>query len=248
MHKPTLLMIHGLVGSLDYFDPDARIETADVRTLDLLGYGDFRDANPARLTLHAQTEHVASQMAVLPDRPVWLLGYSMGGAIAVLATERRPELVSGIINVEGNFTLRDAFWSRDIIAKSLEEWSNEYRAMLHDVPGWVTRCGVEPSKERVAWAASILEHQPAETVFAMSKAIVEETGDPAYLDAVRRVVEGGVPVHLIAGQRSAQDWDVPDFVRDSAQSYTRIAHAGHLMMLEQPVTFCRTVDSILASA
>jgi len=192
MHKPTLLMIHGLVGSLDYFEAGARIKYADVRTLDLLGYGDLRDASSAKLTLRAQTEHVASHIASLPDPPVWLLGHSMGGAIAMLAAERRPVHVRGIINVEGNFTLKDAFWSRDIVAKSLEEWFKEYRAMLHDVPAWVTRCVVEPSEERVTWAASILEHQPAETVFAMSKAIIEETGDPAYLDAVRRVVELGV--------------------------------------------------------
>ena len=248
MRKPTLLMIHGLVGSLDYFDPGARIENADVHTLDLLGYGDLRDADPAKLTLRGQAEHVGSQMAALGDRPVWLLGHSMGGAIAMLAAEQRPELLRGIINAEGNFTLKDAFWSRDIVNKSPEEWSKEYRAMMHDVPAWVTRCGVEPSEERISWATSILDHQPAETVYAMSKAIVEETGDPAYLNVMRRVVERGMPIHLIAGQRSAQDWDVPDFVHDSALSYTRIAHAGHLMMLEQPLTFCRVVDSILASA
>jgi len=64
---------------------------------------------------------------------------------------------------------------------------------------------------------------------------------------VRRVVESGMAIHLIAGERSAKAWDAPDFVRAAACSYTEIADAGHLMMLEQPAAFCRVVDSILTS-
>jgi pimeloyl-ACP methyl ester carboxylesterase len=81
----------------------------------------------------------------------------------------------------------------------------------------------------------------------MAKAIMKETGDPGYLDVGRRVIEREVPIHLIAGARSAEDWGIPDFVRDAARSYTEIAHTGHLMMLEEPAAFCGTVDAILAS-
>lgn len=247
MHKLTLLMIHGLIGSLDYFDPALRIQYAGVHTLDLLGYGDLRGVDKDRLTLKAQTEHIVSRMASLPNRPVWLLGHSMGGAVAMLAAAQRPELVRGIINVEGNFTLKDAFWSSRIIAKPPAEWSKQYHVMLADISKCVADWDIKPSEQRIEWAARILKHQSSETVYAMSKAIVEETDDPTYLGAVRRVVERGIPIHLIAGERSAEDWDVPDLVRDAARSYTKIAQAGHAMMLEEPAAFCQTIDAILAS-
>ena len=79
----------------------------------------------------------------------------------------------------------------------------------------------------------------------MSRAIVEETRDPDFMQAVQAVVDVGLPIHLIAGERSAAAWDVPDFVRRAAHSYTEQPDAGHLMMLEAPDAFCRIVDECL---
>ena len=75
--------------------------------------------------------------------------------------------------------------------------------------------------------------------------LVAETRQPGYLQAVRRVMNSGRPVHLIAGQNSAAAWDVPDFVRTVAASYTEQPGVGHLMMLEDPQAFCRSVDGCL---
>ena len=231
---------------MDYFDPSSRIANADVHTLDLLGYGGLRDVSDNRLTLRAQAEHVVSYLETDCRTPAWLLGHSMGGAVVMLMADQRPELVAGIINVEGNFTLKDAFWSSKIIAKSPDEWAEEYRQMVQDIHATIADWHIEPSPQRIEWLTKLLAYQPASTIYAMSRAIIEETGDPGYLEMVRRVVES-VAIHLIAGERSAKAWDVPDFVRLRARSYTEIAGAGHLMMLEEPDAFCRTVDSILAS-
>ena len=247
MRKTSLLLIHGLAGSLDYVEPTERITTATAHTPDLLGYGGMRDVSEDQLTLQAQAEHVALHLETHCQTPAWLLGHSMGGAVAMLVADRRPQLVHGIINVEGNFTLKDAFWASKIIVKSPGEWAEEYRRMEQDVAATVAAWHITSSPQRTAWLASILAHQPATTVYAMSKALMKETGDAGYVEVVRRVVEGGVPIHLVAGERSAQAWDVPDFVRAAARSDTEIADAGHLMMLEQPDAFCRLIDSILAT-
>lgn len=238
-----MLMVHGLIGSLEYFEPRRPIGEGDVRAVDLLGYGALR--YDGRLTLQEQADHVTSH---LPDRPAWLLGHSMGGAIAMMVADQHAERVTGVINVEGNFTLKDAFWSKTIAASSLDDWSERYRAMRRDVEDWLRRCSIEPNAQRIEWATRMLDNQPPETVHAMSQAIIAETGAPTYLEAVRRVVDRGLPIHLIAGERSAGDWDVPRFVRDAARTYTEVPGAGHLMMLEEPDAFRAAVNTILTSS
>ena len=247
MQAPALLMIHGLVGSQEYFDPAARITGASVHTCDLLGYGTLRDVSPDRLTLAQQADHVLAYLHEAGCERAWLLGHSMGGAVAMLAADRAPEMVSGVINVEGNFTLKDAFWSSRIISKTPEQWATEYERMQQDVGGWLTCCGVEPTTRRVEWAGMILAHQPPATVYRMSRALVEETQRPEFLQTVGRVIDRGLPVHLLAGEKSAAAWDVPDFVRRTAASYAEQPAVGHLMMLEDPDTFGRLVDRCLAA-
>jgi hypothetical protein len=79
----------------------------------------------------------------------------------------------------------------------------------------------------------------------MAKAILAETLCPSYLDTVRRLLARGLPMHLVAGAKSATDWDVPEIVRTAAASYTEQPAVGHLMMLEDPDGFCRILAAIL---
>ncbi|MCH8054391.1 MAG: alpha/beta hydrolase [Planctomycetes bacterium] len=245
---PMLVMIHGLMGSLDNFDAGERIGEARVAMPDLLGYGSQAGVQTRGLTLAGQAEHVVGLIRALPDETVWLLGHSMGGAVAMLVADRIPDRIASVINVEGNFTLKDAFWSARIAEQGFEDWTRDYRRMQCDCAGWLQECGIKPSDERIRCAEAVFANQPAETVYAMSHAIVRETAAPAYLDCVRRVVERGCPVHLVAGERSAADWDVPDFVRRAARSYTEQPGAGHLMMLEDPDAFCQIVNEIMRRA
>jgi pimeloyl-ACP methyl ester carboxylesterase len=247
MSRPVLLMIHGLVGPLDYFDPRARISAAGVATLDLLGYGAYRETPDEELSLSTQADHVLRFLSELGTERTVLAGHSMGGAVVMLAAARGPGAISGIINIEGNFTLKDAFWSEQIASQTLDEWLQRFDSMRADVAGWLKQCGIEPSDQRIAWAQNILDHQPARTVRAMSKAILEETGREEYLAAVRGAVDSGVDIYLVAGARSAAAWDVPDFVRRAARSYTEIPSAGHMMMLEKPDVFCGVMDGLLWS-
>ncbi len=247
MTQPVLVMIHGLMGSLVYFEPERRIRGAEVHAPSLLGYGEERGADVARLTLQSQAEHVARYLAERTRGEVWVVAHSMGGAVATVLLDQFPDRIVGLINHEGNFTLKDAFWSRAIAAMDLEAWRREFARMGADPAGWLARSGIAVTPERLAWAAHIPDRQPAETVQAMSRAVVAETGAPAYLEAVRRIVDRGIPIHLVAGERSAASWDVPDFVRRAARSYSEIPGAGHLSMLEAPDAFCSMLARLARS-
>jgi pimeloyl-ACP methyl ester carboxylesterase len=78
----------------------------------------------------------------------------------------------------------------------------------------------------------------------MAGSVIRETGAPAYPELVRRVVRR-TPIHLLAGERSAAGWDVPDWVRAAARSSLVIPDTGHMMMLEDPAGFCRRLRAVI---
>lgn len=115
-----LLLIHGLFGSLsapkilDAFAP------GPVLAPDLMGYGVHR-ATQGDWTLADQAAHVADSIRASGLEPMHVVGHSVGGAVAVLFAAAYPDLCRSVTSVEGNFTLKDAFWSQQISRQSIEE-------------------------------------------------------------------------------------------------------------------------------
>jgi pimeloyl-ACP methyl ester carboxylesterase len=247
MEKPSpLIMLHGLMGTQSFYSPTEHIRTLPVYTPDLIGYGELQIDSGTPITLERQAGWVIEYLRGHVRKPSWLLGHSVGGAVAMLAAWAAPELVRGVISAEGNFTLNDAFWCTKIAALSEEEWAVEHRRILDDPAGWLESAGVALSPQRLVWAREMLLNQPHTTIQSMARAVVGETGVPGYLEKVRAVVEHGTPIYLLAGSRSASEWDVPEWVRDAARDYVVQQDVGHMMMLEQPETFCRIVSGMVA--
>ena len=164
----------------------------------------------------------------------------------MLAAELEPERVLGIINVEGNFTLADAFWCAKIAAMSDAEWSTEHTRRISDPEGWLAKSDIAITPQRLEWARGALANQPAETIQAMARAVVAETGDDGYLSRIRTVVERGLPLFLLAGEKSAPGWNVPEWARIAARDSVVQNGVGHMMMLEDPDEFCRIVEAMVA--
>lgn len=242
-------MIHGLMGSLDFFEPARRLHGVSVHTPELIGYGALAGDRVTALTLSRQADHVADYIAgKVDDGPSWVLGHSVGGAIAVILARRHPALVAGLISVEGNFTLDDAFWCRRIAAMAPEEWDTELAEMRADPVGWLTHNRIAATPERIVWARRILDHQSSRTIRQMAEAVVRETGAEAYLEGLRTALEAGLPIQLVAGDRSLAGWNVPTWVSSAAHDFVVQPNVGHLMMLEDPEGFCAIVDRLLERA
>lgn len=240
----ALVVVHGLLGSSSYYEPQQRLPGLDVRTPDLLGYGAQRSVDIG-IDLHAQAEEIARVLREEVGEPAWLLGHSVGGAVMMLAAQEVPELVRGLISVEGNFTLKDAFWCSRIAPMLDADWAAEYGAMEDDPAAWLERIGIEASDERVALAREVLENQPYTTIQAMARSVLEVTGAPGYLEGVRRVLGLGVPLYLLGGELSAAGWDIPEWVLALACASLVQPKAGHMMMLEDPAAFCGIVGDIV---
>jgi len=243
--KSPLVSIHGLIGSLS--DPTIQVPLAPrmVFAPELLGYGEFSDTNPSDITISNQVEHV--HRAILQQfgaKPVHVLGHSVGGAIAALLIDRYPEQVVSFINAEGNFTLQDAFWS----ARIAQLPSIEVAAMLNefqtDPDTWLRNNGISPTPDILERATARLANQPATTIQAMSRSVVALTGEEAYLKMLKHIFQTK-PVHLLAGERTRNDWGIPNWALKLAASDHTMPKVGHMMMLEDPLAFGKLLQQIL---
>ena len=247
--KPLLpvVLIHGLIGSLDHPAIIAGLHPRPVLAPPLLGYGLNAQVDPASINLLAQAEHISCAISEqLGSGPVHLVGHSVGGIVAALLAHRHPEQVASFVSVEGNFTLKDAFWSASVGRMSEAEADAMLNGFRADPAAWLARSGVDTKPDSLALAARWLDQQPASTLRAMGQSVVETTGVPAF-DTLLRAVFKRTPVHLVAGERSRADWDVPGWAEEDAASSRLMPRAGHMMVLEDPDGFGRLIGLVLGA-
>lgn len=244
--RGTVVLIHGLFGSLS--DPEilSKFDRFDVHAPDLIGYGKFSREETSGIDLLAQAEHVAQYISDAGIERAHLVGHSVGGAIAVLLAEHFPKKVSSLTSVEGNLTIKDAFWSAKLAAMRIaevEEIVGGYRRAPNE---WIVGAGVPITEWTSRLATSWLFNQPASTIKAQAKAVVAATEKSSYLEQLSHLISSGLPVNLIAGSKSVEGWDVPDWLTRTCTMRINIADTGHLMMAENPAQFASAVQTCAA--
>ncbi|MGH8781199.1 alpha/beta fold hydrolase [Paraburkholderia sp.] len=244
-HHPPVVFIHGFIGTLAV---NGHVPSLPERTSiapDLLGYGAWRNIPPESISLAAQAEHVHGLIEVqFGSTPVDVVGHSVGGAIAMLLAHAHPQSVRRIVNVEGNFTLADAFWSASVGRMSEQEADAMLAGFRSDPLAWLGGSVPHVTPDMHDIAAGWLAHQPASTLRAMGQSVVTTTGDNRYLAMVREVFERH-PVYLLAGKRSRDEWNAPDWAIEQCASFQTLEDCGHLMMLEQPDAFVAAIERCL---
>ena len=103
----VVALVHG---SMDRSGSWVRVvrELRDVRTIryDRRGYGRSRDVGGAPLE-----DHVDDLFAIVAERPCVVAGHSFGAAVALVAAERRPDVVRAVVSYEGPMSWRP-WWPR----------------------------------------------------------------------------------------------------------------------------------------
>ena len=98
---PALVMLHGLGSSASSWYPRAanHPKLRDHRCLlvDFLGYGYSDRPRSYNYSMESQAENVASLLDHLGLSHCVVIGHSMGGSIAILLADSRPDLVSQLI-------------------------------------------------------------------------------------------------------------------------------------------------------
>jgi len=246
LSNTPIVLVHGLFGNLADTKIISAFGDADVHAPDLIGYGQYQDRDIEHLTLNDQAGHVAAYIRRLGEKKVHLVGHSVGGAVSALVCVLYPELVASFTSGEGNFTLTDAFWCRQIAGKKVPEVASIIDGYKADPDAWIAAAGVPINPWTSALASHWLCNQPASTIKAQAKAVVAATGRDEYLAGIRSLVASPMPVYLIAGARSTGAWDVPDWANTGCTMRINIPNTGHLMMAEDPALFAKSVLTCLA--
>ena len=180
------------------------------------------------------------------QKPVHLLGHSVGGAVAAMVAARRPDLLASLVSVEGNFTLKDAFWSAQIAEKTDAEVSAIVESYRADANVWMNGAIARQTMLSTRLAIEWLAHQPATTIKAQARAVVAATAPAQYLKDLRNTMESVLPVYLIGGCNSGDSWDTPDWANRLCRLRINITDTGHLMMVESPERFANSVKLAIA--
>jgi len=237
---PPVVFIHGFIGTFAVPEwPGPHLAP------DLLGYGIHRSVPFDAITLAAQVEHVRQAVdAQYGTLPVDIVGHSLGGVVAMLFAHAHPARVRRIVNVEGNFTLDDAFWSASVGRMTPAQADAMLDGLRGDPLGWLRRSIDAPSPRQLDDARRWLAHQPASTLRAMGRSVVSTTGEPGYLRQLADVFARH-PVWLVAGERSRAGWHVPDWALARCAGFDTIDDCGHLIPAERPAAFRDTLARCL---
>lgn len=227
-----VIFIHGLIGP---FAPPTVLTQVTPTPLvpDLLGYGRFAAVPADTISIDAQVDHLRLFVDLKCDGPVHLVAHSTGAVVASAYAHAYPQRVASLVNIEGNFAPEDATLSRRLAAMSVDAISREMTAALAQPLPWLEQIDIPAELARVGMASDLLSFQPASTLQAMGRAVVDYTADHTYTDMLRDVVTT-IPVHLVAGGRSRHAWHVPDWALAEAASYTEVPGCGHMLTIEAP--------------
>lgn len=240
---PLLVLLHGFTGSVDNWRPHFPALATRYRVLavDLLGHGrTSAPATPARYAMDAAAADLATLLARLAPEPVHLLGYSMGGRLALYVALAYPAQVKSLYLESASPGLEDeeARQQRQRQDEALAD-----RIEQEGVPAFVDFWEALPlfaSQQRLPNdVRDRLRRQRIQNQAHGLANSLRGMGTGVQPSLWSRLGELRMPVHLLVG---ALDTKFVAINRRMAQALpqatlTVVPDAGHTVHLEQPRRF-----------
>jgi 2-succinyl-6-hydroxy-2,4-cyclohexadiene-1-carboxylate synthase len=245
-----LLLLHGFTGSSQNWSP-VMATFADkyaVIAPDLIGHGQTASPpNPDRYTIQHVCDDIATLIQTLTPQPVHLLGYSMGGRVALALAIAYPHLVKTLtlesaspgLENEAERAMRQT--SDDTLATRIEQVGIEaFVDEWERLSLWHTQTPEQKNALRV----QRLRNHP--TGLANS---LRGYGTGVQPSLWAKLSQVHMPTLLIVGEYDKK------FVQIAEQMHTRLSHshkhtipqAGHTTHLENSAIFVRVVLEFLAN-
>ncbi|WP_263078427.1 2-succinyl-6-hydroxy-2,4-cyclohexadiene-1-carboxylate synthase [Endozoicomonas sp. Mp262] len=244
---PAMLLLHGFLGATtDWTDlAKALAETFYLVAIDLPGHGKSQkvllDGDPVQRTCLMIDDVIAG----LGLSRFSVLGYSLGGRIALAYALSRPECITRLIiesahpglSCEGDRHRRwqsDHAWIQRFMCQPLEQVLDDWyqQPVFHDIPAARRKILVDQRKrQNSAILAKMLE------AFSLAK-------QPDYSG---RLATAGFPVHYLAGARDQKFKGVGEQLGRTG-CLTRlhtINDCGHNIHREQPLAMAAVIRDLL---
>jgi 2-succinyl-6-hydroxy-2,4-cyclohexadiene-1-carboxylate synthase len=248
---PPLLLLHGFSGSARAWDelrPALAVE-ATLITIDLIGHG--RSAAPAdvgRYSLDWSTRDLLALLDELGLGAVDVLGYSMGGRVALHFALQAPERVRRLILESASAGIEDALErqrriasdaalaeriERDGIAAFVAEWERLPLLALGSHVG-----------EEVRARQTALRLQTAPLGLAISLRGMGAGQQAARWGALRDLQR---PVLLVVGERDTRYRELGERMHAllPVSDFVVVPEAGHTVHLDQPAAFADLVRTAI---
>ncbi|WP_165311830.1 2-succinyl-6-hydroxy-2,4-cyclohexadiene-1-carboxylate synthase [Vibrio ziniensis] len=244
--EPVLVFLHGLLGSSeDWQSTLEHLPNSNWLTIDLPGHAKsyHYSCNDFKHCCQQISDAILSLLE--PNTPIVLIGYSLGGRIAMLGSALKLfsnlNLI-GLVVEGGNFGLQSD-------QERNERWQNDSR--------WAQRFREEPIAQVLSdWYQQVvfssLNDEQRQTLIAkrsanlgvnIAKMLLSTSlaHQPNLLPALQRLT---LPVHYVCG---ANDQKFRQLAEQSGLVYSQIERAGHNVHQEQPAAFAMTIQRFIDS-
>ena len=237
--EPTYVFLAGVAGASTATFPRIvrNISLAKHRAImpDWLGCGFSDHPETFGYTMNDHADTIAQLLDDLHITSCNLIGYSMGGAVAVTLATQRPDLIKRLILVEGNLDAGGGFFSQSVAEVTEDEFVNhKYPKVIQD---WRSE---GQSGNRVT--AALVGHLQVAEPHAVHRCCVSlvQGAQPSWRDQLYQLT---IPRAFVFGEYSLPD---PDFevLPEHGIKVAIVPQAGHGMAWENPDGFAEVVSAL----
>jgi 2-succinyl-6-hydroxy-2,4-cyclohexadiene-1-carboxylate synthase len=250
-HGPPLVLLHGFTGSVRAWDALRADLAADAMfiAVDLIGHGESaKPADPARYTFEWATRDLLALLDALNLERVDLLGYSMGGRLALHFAVNAPERVRRLVLESASPGIEDL---SDRQARAASDHALAERIIRHGVPAFVAEWEQQP-------LLALAAHVPANVLLTQHQLRLKNS--PIGLANSLRGMGAGqqqplwsrlgdlahTPMSLIVGEQDTRYCSIARRIQAELPhaNLDIVSQAGHTVHLDQPAVFVRLVKKL----
>ncbi len=241
---PAVVLVHGYPLDGAMWSGAARALSSHFRVLkpDLPGRGE--NPTPADGTIEGYADFIGSIVAALPE-PVGLVGFSMGGYVALALMKRGPANVRALALVDTRATADDSAGKAAREQAIATVRSGGAAAIVDGMVGKLVAPDSVKNASLVERLRRIVLRQTKETIESDLAAMRDRPDSTDFLPRI------GVPTIVLAGDQDALI--PPEEARTMAAAipqarFLSIANAGHLTPMERPGAVASALSEFFSAA
>ncbi|MGB3535040.1 MAG: alpha/beta hydrolase [Microcoleaceae cyanobacterium] len=261
--SPTLVFIHGWLLSRHYWQPVIESLSSNYQCLsyDLRGFGQSQlpqnqTSSQEDYTPSAYAEDVVMLLEKLNLSSVWLVGHSLGGTIALLAAQKQPQKVQGVVcvNAGGGIYLEAEFKRFRSAGEQIVKFRPSWLSRIPGLDILFTRTQVSRPLQRPWGRQRIVDFIAAHPDAAL-KTLLDSTTEAEVKRLPQVVSQLQQPVYFLAGLQDKimelqYVYHLAQFHGLSQQgkdNVIEIPNCGHFAMLEQTMAVVTHLQKIVSS-